>query len=89
MRQEEAWIKLVNLVVVFLLDKVEFKCDTNAGTYTYIHCKTKNKTETKDTINTWLIDTTERIKQRSQDSFRNSGHLAKRLTSAYRECVFF
>lgn len=25
----------------------------------------------------------------SQDSFRNSGHLAKRRTSAYRECVFF
>ena len=59
-------VTLTSATVVYLADKLEFKCGTNAGTNCCIldsqSKKIYNKIESKDTINTWLTDTTERIK---------------------------
>lgn len=88
-------MSLTNTVAVYLADKMEFKCEATAGTDRLTvdsqreREKIYNKRETKDTVNTWLIDTTERIKWRKPRlSFRNSGHIAKHLTPACRECAF-
>lgn len=88
-------VRLTSTVVVYLVNNLAFRCETNAGadwcTEESQNRKKKLPQNREQRYNKYMANRHYRRKKVTKPrlSFRHSGHLAKHLTSAHRENAFF